>query len=272
MKISIVIPVYNEAQNLDACLRAIARQTTAPYEVIVVDNNCTDGSLAVAQTFPFVTVITERRQGIVHARDRGYNAARGDVIARIDADSLLPKDWLEHIARFYADPEHQNQAFSGGAVFYNVRLPGAVAWLYNFLAFDLNRWLIGHPTLWGSNMALTRRQWQAVKTTVCRQNGLHEDLDLAIHLNEHGFGIFYDRRLRVAANLKRVRSRRRELWDYLQWWPRTLRRHGRRGWWLAWLFGALLLYMLTPLLNLAEYLARWFGLLPLKDSLGTDRV
>src|SRR4051812_9489646 len=98
MKISIVIPVYNEAQNLDACLRAIARQTTAAYEVIVVDNNSTDGSLAVAQTFPFVTVITERRQGIVHARDRGYNAARGDIIARIDADSLLPKDWLEHIA------------------------------------------------------------------------------------------------------------------------------------------------------------------------------
>lgn len=272
MKISVVIPVYNEAERLAACLQSIAAQTVLPYEVIVVDNNSTDGSALIAQSFTFVTLLSERRQGIVHARDRGYDAAAGDVIARIDADSLLPPGWLAHIEEFYAKSGHQNYAFSGGAAFYNVRMPKAVAWLYNFLAFDLNRWLIGHPTLWGSNMALTRRQWQAVRTAVCRQKGLHEDLDMAIHLSRRGFKIYYDRNFKIAANLKRVRSRRRELWDYLQWWPRTLRRHGRRSWWLAWLFGALLLYMLTPLLNIAEHLARLIGRLPLKESLGSDRV
>ena len=94
MKISIVIPVYNEAEHLADCLNSIARQTTAPHEVIVVDNNSSDSSLAVALSFDFVSVITEPRQGVVHARNTGFNAAKGDLIGRIDADTVLPADWV----------------------------------------------------------------------------------------------------------------------------------------------------------------------------------
>jgi glycosyltransferase involved in cell wall biosynthesis len=47
-RVSIVIPVYNEAPRLGACLEAIALQTAAPYEVIVVDNNSSDGTREVA--------------------------------------------------------------------------------------------------------------------------------------------------------------------------------------------------------------------------------
>jgi glycosyltransferase involved in cell wall biosynthesis len=270
MKISIVIPVYNEAEALAACLESVARQTVKPFEVIVVDNNCTDGSMAVAQSYPFVRIVSEPRQGIVYARRRGYDAVRGDVIARIDADTVLPPDWLAHIAGFYDNSDRQ-AAFTGGAAFYNVRLAWAVAWLYSLLAFDLNRLLIGHVTLWGSNMAITKEQWRTVRGKVCNQTGIHEDLDLAMHLHEAGYHIHYDRQSRIGAQLRRVRSNRHELWEYLQWWPRTLRRHGKRGWWLAWLFGALMLYLLTPLLNLAESVARIWGRTPLAE-LGADRV
>jgi GT2 family glycosyltransferase len=150
-------------------------------------------------------------------------------------------------------------------------MAAAVGWLYNLLAFDLNRLLIGHVTLWGSNMAISKSQWQRVRGKVCNQTGIHEDLDLALHLHEAGYQIHYDRQFRIGAQLRRVRSNRPELWEYLQWWPRTLRRHGKRGWWLAWLFGALMLYLLTPVLNLAESLARLWGRSPLAE-LGTDRV
>jgi cellulose synthase/poly-beta-1,6-N-acetylglucosamine synthase-like glycosyltransferase len=58
MNVSIVIPVYNEADALAACLEAIAEQTIAPLEVIVVDNNSTDTSAAIAQGFDFVRLVS----------------------------------------------------------------------------------------------------------------------------------------------------------------------------------------------------------------------
>lgn len=270
MKISIVIPVYNEAENLADCLEAIAAQTVRPREVIVVDNGSTDNSVKIAESFEFVQVIREPKRGIVHARDRGYNAARGEIIARIDADSLVPSDWLARISEFYSHSDSAHLAFTGGANFYNVRMPRAVAWLYNLLAFDLNRLLIGHPTLWGSNMALTRSQWLEVRRKVCRRTGIHEDLDLSMHLYASGYKIYYDRRFRINAHLNRVRSNRHELWEYLQWWPRTLKAHRRRTWVIAWLFGAAMLYLLTPLLNTAESMARWAGLTPVPEAVRAE--
>jgi glycosyltransferase involved in cell wall biosynthesis len=267
MTLSIVIPVYNEAERLPACLEAIAAQTVRPDEVIVVDNNSTDGSAKLAAGYPFVKVVNEPLQGIVHARSRGFNTARGDIIGRIDADSVLPEHWVEHVKRFYSQADRSDSAFTGAASFNNVSVPRAVGWLYNLLAFDFNRWLIGHPTLWGSNMALTRRQWRAVRTHVCNRTRLHEDLDLAIHLHRAGYRIYYDRRFYVPARLGRIDTTRQELWDYLQWWPNTLRRHHKPLWWLAWLFGALLLYALTPLLSIGQSLRRLPGM-----ALGTDRI
>jgi glycosyltransferase involved in cell wall biosynthesis len=272
LRVSIVIPVYNEAAALSDCLEALALQSVAPYEVIVVDNNSTDGSRAIAERFDFVRVVTEPRQGVVHARTRGFNAAGGDIIGRIDADSRLPRDWVEHVRRFYSQLDHRHQAFSGAAYFYDVRWSRAVSWLYSFLVSDFNRLLIGHPTLWGSNMAVTRGQWRAVQRQICTRNGQHEDLDLAIHLRRNGFDIFYDRHFRVGASMRRVHANRQELWEYLQWWPRTLRRHGKRGWPVCWFFGALLLYAITPLLGAGERVARRLGRTSLAEALGSERI
>ncbi len=243
LRVSIVIPAYNEERHLAACLEAIAAQTARPFEVIVVDNNSTDGTVRMARSYPFVKVVHEPRQGRVFARSRGFDVARGDIIGRIDADTVLPLDWVEHLQHFYADPNHANQAWSGSGYFYNVALPGLVSFVYGLLSFRFNKLLIGHYTLWGSNMAITAEQWRAVSAHVCRRTDIHEDLDLAMHIVAAGYGITYNAVIKTRSELRRVHEDRHELWDYLQWWPRTLRIHGRAAWTVCWLVGALGLYI-----------------------------
>ncbi|HEX7964030.1 MAG TPA: glycosyltransferase family A protein, partial [Candidatus Saccharimonadales bacterium] len=92
--VSIVIPAYNEERHLAACLEAIRAQSEPPLEVVVVDNNSTDRTAEIARRYPFVRVVHEERQGIVFARGAGFDAARGDIIARIDADIVLPAGWI----------------------------------------------------------------------------------------------------------------------------------------------------------------------------------
>jgi glycosyltransferase involved in cell wall biosynthesis len=266
MKVSIVIPVYNEAARLAVCLRAIERQTARPYEVIVVDNNSTDGSTAIAEQFSFVKVVHEASQGIIYARNRGFDAASGDVIARIDADIEIPANWVEYVAAFYDKPDNVKIAWTGSGFFYNVRFPRLVSAAYSLLAFRLNQVLLGYATLWGSNMAITRVQWQAVRSDVCVRTDIHEDLDLAIHLSRAGFKVHYDTSIKTNAQLKRVRSNRHELWEYLQWWPRTLRVHGRWNWLVCWLLSVLPLYVGAQILVVAEWMAVRFGRRPLDED------
>jgi glycosyltransferase involved in cell wall biosynthesis len=255
LRVSIVIPAYNEEFHLRSCLQAIADQTVQPHEVIVVDNNSTDHTAEVAAFYPFVKVVREMRQGRVFARDAGFDTVTGDIIGRIDADTTLPVHWIAYVQQFYANPANHSKAWSGAGYFYNVRLPRLVSFAYGLLAFRLNKLLLGHYTLWGSNMAFTKIQWQAVRADVCDRLDIHEDLDLAIHLHRKGFDLVYDVTIKTNAELRRVHSDRHQLWEYLQWWPRTLRIHGNRLWVICWFCGAFSLYWATLILLLADRLA-----------------
>lgn len=204
MKISIVIPVYNEAGRLAACLQAIAAQTAAPYEVIVVDNNSTDGSAAIAASFEFVTVLREPRQGVTHARTRGFDAATGDIIARIDADTLLPSDWVARIKAIFRNDDVD--AVSGAAHYYDFALDRLADRLDGYFRARLARQLKNSNFLWGANMALRRSAWLKTRSGLCHQPHLHEDFDLAIHLQERGYKVAYDGNLVAAVSSRRIDS------------------------------------------------------------------
>ena len=90
LTLSIVIPAYNEENYLRACLDSIAAQTVMPDKVIVVDNNSTDKTVALARSYDFVTLVHERQQHQSFAQATGFNLASSDIIGRIDADSILP--------------------------------------------------------------------------------------------------------------------------------------------------------------------------------------
>ncbi|MDD2472590.1 MULTISPECIES: glycosyltransferase [unclassified Methanoculleus] len=104
--ISVVVPTYNEEQNIERCLESLADQTVPreTYEVIVVDGNSKDRTRELAEPLADrVFVQTSRRVG--GARNDGAMAATGDIVATTDADCILPRDWVERIERNFAERE-----------------------------------------------------------------------------------------------------------------------------------------------------------------------
>lgn len=226
-RISVVIPVYNEATQLAACLEAIAAQTVRPHEVIVVDNNSTDDTRVIAESFTFVTVLYEPKQGVVHARNRGFDAATGEIIARIDADTLLPAGWIGQLRDIFQASDIS--AVSGAPNYYDFplsRLADAIDWpLRAHLARKLKR----TNFLWGANMAVRRSSWQTVRKVLCSAKGMHEDFDLAIHLQEYGLNVIYDERLIAGVSSRRIDSRFFSFVRYTLVSPRTYALHGLRS-------------------------------------------
>nr|WP_277613042.1 glycosyltransferase family A protein [Cryobacterium algoritolerans] len=93
---SVVIPCCNDADFLVVCLAALAAQTRLADEVIVVDNRSTDASAAGARAAG-ARVVPAPSPGIWPAAATGFDAASSEVIARLDADSIPPADWLARI-------------------------------------------------------------------------------------------------------------------------------------------------------------------------------
>lgn len=95
MKVSVVIPVYNGASTLEACLRSLAHQSLPRdrFEVIVVDDGSTDDSARIARQAG-VRVICQANAGAPAARNAGVKAARGEFVAFTDSDCICSRTWL----------------------------------------------------------------------------------------------------------------------------------------------------------------------------------
>lgn len=103
MTISIVIPAYNEEKYLPKTLESIAKLERKPYEVIVIDGGSTDKTAQVARNHG-AKPITIQHRGIGYARQKGLEAATGDIIAFTDADTIVPHDWLSKIEKSLTHP------------------------------------------------------------------------------------------------------------------------------------------------------------------------
>jgi glycosyltransferase involved in cell wall biosynthesis len=194
--ISVVIPVKDDSEMLARCLQTLAAQNRPADEIIVVDNDSTDDSAAVAEAFG-ARVVVERRPGIIAAAAAGYDAATGDVIARCDADSRLPPDWLDRI-QYLLEHRPGVVAVTGRGTFYDLGPVGrAVAdLLYMRLYFVAVGLAIAGPPLFGSNFAIRASAWRRVSGQVPRGNlALHDDMDLSYRLASGT--VVYDRRLAV---------------------------------------------------------------------------
>jgi len=119
MKVSVVIPVYNEEKYIERCLESLQNQQEKADEIIIVNNNSTDKTYDLAKKYP-VTIIREPIQGITFARNRGFNTARGDIIARSDADTIIPSDWIKKIKANFQ--KNKIDALGGTCIFYDFPL------------------------------------------------------------------------------------------------------------------------------------------------------
>ncbi|MEX2014738.1 MAG: glycosyltransferase family A protein [Candidatus Saccharimonadales bacterium] len=181
LTLSIIIPVFNEKDYLDECLSSIDSQTVRPTEVIVVDNNSTDQSSEIAKKYDFVSVVKEPKQGIVYARDKGFNTARSDLLGRIDADTVLPTDWVENVLSFY----HKNSmsfALSGSCFYRNLKFMRQSTRLVDLAYYVFSYAFLRHNVLFGSNMVIPTWVWQVEGGRTCADNKYHEDIDLAVHI------------------------------------------------------------------------------------------
>ncbi|QCU77289.1 glycosyltransferase [Citricoccus sp. SGAir0253] len=204
--VSVVIPARDDAVLLARCLAALARQTLAPAEVIVVDNASTDGTASIARAHG-ARVLEEPSVGIWAAAATGYDAARAPVIARLDADSLPPADWVERIAEGMRR-RPASVAITGWGVFEDlprpVGIPVAAAYLGAYYA--LGHAAAAGPVLWGSNMAIRRSAWHAVRDRVHRtEREVHDDMDLALVLGPRQ-EVVLDPRLVVGVSARSLRG------------------------------------------------------------------
>lgn len=234
--VSIVIPAYNEESTIRPCLVAAVLQTVAASEIIVVDNKSTDATgdvvRAVQAEFPDAPILylqQNEEQGLVPTRNFGLDRAQGEVIGRIDADSILEPNWVEEVQKAFLDPGVS--AATGPVLYYDMPLRR-----FGLKADDTVRQLILKLTreyhfLFGSNMALRRDAWQSIRTEVCRDEDdeLHEDIDLSVHLARNHFRVAYVPTMVSGMSARRLEDSPRDYAYYALRFERTYARHGIRN-------------------------------------------
>lgn len=203
---SVVIPARNEEKFLPDCVSSIKKQKGFfDIEIIVVDNNSTDKTREAAEKCG-AKVVSEPRHGVGQARKTGAEAACGEFIVNLDADSRLPDDYLLRAVKIFE--QEPNLACLGGQVlFYD-----APRWM-NILRFLFHRALYFYARLvsggrvgpMGNNMVFRKSDYQ--KTAGFDADSVFgEDADVSRKLSELG-------RVKIDFNLRCLISSRRYHWN-----------------------------------------------------------
>ncbi len=98
MKISIVIPTYNEEKYLAKTLKSIMNQTLKPDEVIIADYKSKDKTREIAKSFN-CKIVDVDKEGIGYGRAKGVEKAKGDIIVLASADAVYDKNWLYNLTK-----------------------------------------------------------------------------------------------------------------------------------------------------------------------------
>lgn len=200
---SIVVATYNRFKDLRECLSSIFSLKTKPYEVIVVDSNSTDGTKTLRDSFHIKFVSTSKRN-LPYARNLGISMANGDVVAFLDDDVVVHKEWLNQIIESYVDK-------SVGGVGGRVIPYGKSAKLYLKISkcdvgkvysnglvignFDVpSQSLLEVDSLLGCNMSFRRELLLRLKgfDENYAGTGYRDDTDMCIRIRKLGYKILYN--------------------------------------------------------------------------------
>jgi glycosyltransferase involved in cell wall biosynthesis len=204
MLLSFVVPAYNEEAYLGACLESILDQTRGLEhltEIIVVNNASTDSTREIARSYPRVRLVDESRKGLPFARQAGFLASTGSLIANVDADSRLTPGWVENVLATFrehaANEDRQRPlvSLSGPLVYYDltprqsrlVNVFYGIAWL----TYATNKYILRVGSMvQGGNFVLSRAALEAIGGYDTSITFYGEDTDIARRLHAVGKVLF----------------------------------------------------------------------------------
>jgi glycosyltransferase involved in cell wall biosynthesis len=190
MRLSFVVPAYNEEAYLPACLESILAQTRElgdAVEIIVVNNASTDRTREVALGYAGVRVVDEPRKGLTFARQAGFAASTGELIANVDSDSRLTPGWVATVEKNFAgDPKMV--ALSGPFVYYDLSSSELVSvrvfYAIAFLVYGFNRYVLRAGSMvQGGNFVLRRDALEKIGGFDTSISFYGEDTDIARRMN-----------------------------------------------------------------------------------------
>jgi glycosyltransferase involved in cell wall biosynthesis len=201
VRLSFVIPAYNEEHYLPACLESILAQSGDlgdQVEIIVVNNASSDRTREVALSYPGVTVVDEVRKGLPFARQAGFAASRGELIANVDSDSRLTPGWVKQVLETFAEFERKGKslvALSGPVVYYDLtaseRVSVQLFYLLAFVLYAMNRYVLRAGSMvQGGNFVLRRDALASIGGFNTSIAFYGEDTDIARRLNRVGKVVF----------------------------------------------------------------------------------
>lgn len=168
--ISVIIPLYNKEASVATALRSVLAQTYQDFEIVVVDDGSTDGSVAVVETFDDarIRLIRQQNAGVSAARNRGIEEAKGEYVAFLDADDEWMPEFLEEICTLQtAFPECKAQATNYVFNSRGVKSPT----ILRKLPFKGERGVLtnyfevascSHPPVWTSAVCIERKLLQKI--------------------------------------------------------------------------------------------------------------
>ena len=240
--VSVVVPVFNAARTLPSCLAAVARLDPPPIEILFVDNGSVDGGPSIIRAFqrdhPSVAarILTEPRRGASVARNRGIQAAKGDIVAFTDSDCSPDPAWLRHLTHAFADPAIA--AAAGRIVAAPARsIVELFSALYTLQSSDKparyerwSPWEGGFPTANFAARKAVLEKLRGFDEAVCIYG---EDYDLCARMYAQGAVIAYvPEAVTYHHHRTTVRSMVRQAFGFGRSHPYLLGRHARSGLWL----------------------------------------
>ena len=199
-----MIPAFNEENFIKKSLLSVINQEIDADEIIVVDNNSTDKTAEIVQRLG-VRVVSEKKQGMTPARNAGFNACKYDIIARIDADVVVPTYWIKTIKKNFGSK--RIDALTGPIILSDSKSKIiSKTTLPSHLYLESLRILSkGKRYLQGPNMSLTCDIWSKVKDIVNLDDSkVHEDIDLSLKITRSQGIIGYDKELIVFGSARRI--------------------------------------------------------------------
>ncbi len=202
-ELSVIVPAYNGGSQLEACLEALLASDFADREIIVVDDNSTDGSAERYGARGIEVIRLASRRGPAAARNCGARRARGQVILFVDADIVVGRDTLSRVAAFFR--ERKTIAALFGSYDDEPAAENFVSQYKNlFHHFVHQRSSEQAATFWAGCGAIRREVFAAVggfdESKYARPSV--EDIELGYRLRRREFEIILDKGLQVK-HLKR---------------------------------------------------------------------